>query len=172
MNATTNAERPWIAGVVLIGIGLILLAAQLFQPEEAGWIVLGGLSLLFLALFAATRARGWTIPGFILGGLAIGVALEDLGYSANGSSVVLGLAAGFIAIYVTNALTGAPAYWWPLIPGGILAVVGGSQVIGGTAAEEVVARWWPIALIVVGVLVLFGGQRQLRGSSPARAPKS
>ncbi len=166
MNATPTAERTWLAGAALIGIGLVLLAVQLFQPKDADWIVLGAISALLFALYAATRQDGFLIPAAILGGLAFGVGLEDYGYSMNGGVVVLGLAAGFLAIYVIDTFFGTHPHWWPLIPGGILAIVGGSQAIGGTQAAELVGRLWPVVLIAVGVLVFFRGQRR---SSPPKA---
>ena len=151
-------ERSWAGGVILIGLGLIFFAAQWFS--EDGAFVLGAISFVFLALSAVTRKIGFFIPGAILGGLAIGVGLEDAGYGMQGSAVVLGLSGGFLAIFVANVLTRMPAYWWPLIPGGILAVVGTSQLIGGTEAERAVALAWPVVLIAVGVLILFDRSRQ------------
>lgn len=152
-----SPERPYAAGVILIGVGLIFFAAQWFQ--DVGAFVLGALGFLFVALSVATRKIGFFIPGAILGGLAVGVGLEDAGYSLNGSAVVLGLAGGFLAIFVANAYARMPAYWWPLIPGGILAAVGTSQLVGGTEAERLVALAWPLVLIAVGVIVLFDRTR-------------
>jgi hypothetical protein len=153
----TSVERPWTAGAILIGVGLIFLAAQWFSVD--GPFVLGALSFVFLALYATTRRIGFIVPGAILGGLAIGVGLEQAGYPMNGSAVVLGLAAGFLVIFVANAIARVPAYWWPLIPGGILSVVGTSNAIGGTEAERVLAFAWPVVLIAVGVFVLFDRPR-------------
>lgn len=160
MNTATTSERNWIPGIILIVVGITLLAAQWF--ERAGGLVLGGLAFMFLALYVGTRKDGFLVPGAILAGLAIGVGLEENGYTLNGSVVVLGLAGGFLAIYVIDMLFGSHPHWWPLIPGGILAIVGGSQAIGGTEAQEIVSRWWPAVLIVVGVIVLFARQRQLK----------
>lgn len=172
MNTTPTAPRQWLAGMALIGIGLVLLAIELLQPKDADWIVLGSLSILLFAFYAGTRQDGFLVPGAILGGLAIGLGLEDLGYGMNGGAVVLGLGAGFLAIYVIDNLFGAHPHWWPLIPGGILAVVGGAQAIGGTAAADAVARWWPAVLIVVGVLVLVAGQRQRSAPKPESGAKT
>ena len=107
----------------------------------------------------------------ILGGLAIGVGLQEYGYDPSGGIVVLGLGAGFIAIYLVNVLVQSPASWWPLIPGGILSVVGVTQLAEGTAAAETVARLWPVGLIVAGVIVLlatFMRPDQSRTQTPCR----
>jgi hypothetical protein len=158
MQNTSTTERPWTPGVVLIGIGLIFFAAQWFPADGA--FVLGAMSFIFLALFVSTRKIGFVVPGAILGGLAVGVGLEEAGYGLNGGAVVLGLAGGFLTIFVANVIARAPAYWWPLIPGGILAVVGTSNAFGGTEAERAVTFVWPLVLIAVGVLVLFDRTRE------------
>jgi hypothetical protein len=156
-------QRPWIFGVVLIVVGALLFVGQFVQ--DAGWLVLGGLALVFLAVYAWTRKPGWVIPGLILAGLAVGVAFESYGYDMNGSVVVLGLAAGFLGIaafnYSSGTFRGTAGQWWPLIPGGILALVGISQAIGGSVAGDIVEQYWPLVLIAVGVLVLLGGRQQL-----------
>ena len=152
------SERPWAAGVILIGLGLIFFAAQWFST--GGAFVLGAMSFVFLALSASTRKIGFFIPGAIMGGLAIGVGLEEAGYGLQGSAVVLGLSGGFLAIFVANVATRMPAYWWPLIPGGILATVGTSELVGGTAGERIVAYAWPLVLIAVGLFVLVDRTRQ------------
>ena len=168
---TAPAQRPWLAGAGLIFIGLILLVIQFFEPKDADWIVLGSISALLFAFYAGTRQDGFLVPAAILAGLAVGVGLEDYGYTMNGAVVVLGLAAGFITIYVIDTLFGTHPHWWPLVPGGILAAVGGAQAFGGTQAEALISRWWPVALIVVGVFVLFAGQRQIAAGRPTQQPK-
>lgn len=160
---TAKQERPWIFGAVLIVVGALLLLAQFVQ--DAGWLVLGGLAVVFLAVYAWTRQPGWAIPGMILGGLAVGVGLQSYGYDMNDSVVVLGLAGGFLAIailfYATGTFRGTAGQWWPVIPGGILAMVGIAQAVGGTAAGDLVERYWPLVLIAVGILVLLGGRQQM-----------
>lgn len=159
--APATQDRPWVAGVALILLGVLLFAAQFVEQND--WVILGGLAAVFFALYGWTRKAGWIIPAMILGGLAIGLGFEDYGYDANGGIIVLGLAAGFIGIYLFNVVARVPAHWWPLVPGSILAVVGGSLALGGTQAAEVVGRFWPLALILLGVIVLFGGRQQLIG---------
>jgi hypothetical protein len=154
VNAPVNVpvDRRSTAGIILVVLGLMFLAAQWF--DFTGAAVLGALSVVFVVMYATTRKYGFLIPGMILGGLAVGVGLQESGYDPNGGFVVLGLGAGFIAIYVINLFVQTPASWWPVIPGGILSVVGVTQVTEGTAAAETVARLWPVGLIVAGVVVL------------------
>lgn len=162
MNALT--DRRTLPGVILVVIGLLLLSAQWF--EIAGFGVLGAIAVVFLASYVATRTYGLLIPGMILAGLALGVGLQESGYDTKGGLVVVGLACGFFGIYVVDVmLAGHAVRWWPLIPGGILAVVGGSEVSRGTAAADAIARFWPIVLVIAGVLILFNSVRTSAGRS-------
>jgi hypothetical protein len=104
----------------------------------------------------------------ILGGLAVGVGLQEYGYDPNGGVVVLGLGLGFVAIYLIDVLVQNTARWWPLIPGGILSVVGATQLAEGTAAAQTLARLWPLGLVAAGVLVLVGSSLRPRTSEPTK----
>ena len=154
MNATTTTTptRSLWPGIFLIGLGVMLLLGQWFT--FSGGVVLGVIALFFFGMYAATRGYGFLIPGFILAGLAGGVALEEGNVETNGGAVVLGLALGFLAIYVANVVLARPAHWWPLVPGTILGTVGGSLIIGGTEAGTLLAQLWPIALIALGVVLI------------------
>ena len=156
-------DRSWVFGAVLIAIGVLLLAGQ--WVDISGAFVLGVLALIFLGTYAATRTYGFMIPGFILGGLALGVGVEGAGMSLHGGAVVLGLAAGFLAIYVTNVLVDRAPQWWPLVPGGILAVVGTSTALEGTDLARYGGVIWPSVLIAAGLILLLVNAR-------APAPKT
>ena len=81
--------------------------------------------------------------------------------------VLLSTAAGFIAIWVVTRLLrlgdkewprgmgreAAGGQWWPLIPGGILALIG-VVVLSEEGFESDLLRWWPLLIIGVGVVVL------------------
>ncbi|MEK6206617.1 MAG: hypothetical protein AABM32_03155 [Chloroflexota bacterium] len=150
MNALV--DRRSTAGIILVALGLMFLATQWF--DFTGAAVLGLISVFFLAIYATRRQYGFLVPGMILGGLAVGVAVQEYGYDPNGGIVVLGLGAGFVAIYLIDVLVGTAARWWPLIPGGILSIVGATQLAEGTAAADTIARLWPLGLIAAGVIVL------------------
>ena len=81
--------------------------------------------------------------------------------------MLLSIAGGFIAIWVVSVLlrlgdeewprgTGreaAAAQWWPLIPGGILALIG-VVVLAEEGFESNLLRWWPLLIIGAGIIVL------------------
>lgn len=160
------SDRQSLPGIILVVVGVVLLGAQWF--ELTGAAVLAAIAAVFLTAYVTSRTYGFLIPGMILGGLAAGVGLQESGYDPQGGLVVIGLAGGFFGIFIVDALAGNPARWWPLIPGGILAVVGSDQLVRGTAAADAIARYWPVVLVVAGVAVLITGLRP-RGTHDSSA---
>jgi hypothetical protein len=86
--------------------------------------------------------------------VGIGVALTPVAVGEADSGVMmLSIAGGFLGIWVLGSLYRLPQnHWWPLIPGGILTLIGLVQLsridVGGAL------RLWPVILIVAGALVL------------------
>ncbi len=113
------------------------------------------IGLAFLTAYAFTRNYGFLVPGGIMSGLGIGIIYETL-LDANGAPVLLGLGLGFITIYVISRLQGRmSADWWPLIPGGILTTVGLFLAADQTGLLGTIGRWWPAALIIIGVFLIY-----------------
>jgi len=154
-----------VAGAVIIIIGLFLLLAQ-FVPDAGRWIVLV-IGLIFLAAFLAKREYGFLIPGCIVSGVGVGVILEGLVDDPwSGAAMLFSIAGGFIAIWVVSMLIrsydkGWPrgesreaqnALWWPLIPGGILAIIG--FVVLADDVDSDLLQWWPVLIIGAGLIVL------------------
>jgi len=149
-----------VGGAILIVIGIVIAAAQFVTIGAP--LILGGLSAAFLAAWALMKQYGFLIPGCILGGLAIGIGLEQAGVFA-GSSVVAGLAIGFLSIPLLDAVwsKAAPVRrggWWPFIPGGILALV----AVGGAFPDimRAVQYLWPLALVAAGAFIIWQGIRK------------
>ena len=155
-----------MAGVVIISIGAFFLLAQLV-PDIGRWIPLL-IGLIFLAAFVPKREYGFLIPGCIISGVGVGVVLAGVADDRwSGAVVLLSIAGGFIAIWVVSVLLrranrdwpsgaskdAAQALWWPLIPGGILALVS-LVVLAEEGFESDLLRWWPLLLIGAGSVVL------------------
>ncbi len=145
--------------VILIVVGIAGLVGQVWQPttDVGGWIVMV-IGLGLLGAFAYTRQYGYLVPGGIMTGLGAGiVASEAFTFAtdeASSGAIVLGLGLGFLSIWVIGAVVRvAQHHWWPVIPGGILAVVGGALLIGGQAVD--LLDYWGVAVIAVGVFVLW-----------------
>ena len=151
-------DRRLAPGVILIAIGVLLFALQLSNVR--GEYAVAVIGAAFLAAYAIWRVYGLLIPGGILLGLGVGIALEPPG--GGGELILLGLGAGFASIYVIDALVRGPrdARWWPLVPGAILAAIG-----AGLAAERMpevadLLRLWPLVLVALGAWLLIARTRR------------
>jgi hypothetical protein len=138
-----------VLGLLLIGLGGILLLA--ITTDIGGEVVVGFVGLAFLIAYATNRTYGLLIPGGILTGLGAGLLLESAG--VGGDVVAFGLGAGFVAIAVVDQLVtpGRSAWWWPLIPGGVLLVSSAGSVTG---VPDLGRYLLPAVLIVIGAVLL------------------
>lgn len=152
--------------MVIVGIGAFLLLAQLV-PDIERWIPLL-IGLIFLAAFIPKREYGFLIPGCIISGVGVGIVLAGVVDDRwSGSVILLSIAGGFIAIWLVSMLLraadkdwprgasrdAAQALWWPLIPGGILALIG-VVVLTEEGFESDLLRWWPLLIIGAGIAIL------------------
>lgn len=149
-----------IAGLIMIGIGAYLFVAQFVQASWMGLLLMPALGLIFIAGGLAGRNVGLLVPGGILSGLGLGAYLAsgpfgEVNELTRGSLVLLSFAAGWVLITLLAAFIGQRVFW-PLIPGAILAAVGGLLLAGqsGLTVLEWAGRLWPLALILGGLAVL------------------
>jgi hypothetical protein len=161
-------NNSWIGGLILIGIGALALVGQLapnFFGEELGIYFVLALGLLFLVWGIAARNIGPLIPGGILSGIGLGIILVE---SVNlpegmddGGLFMLAFALGWGLITLLSAVVTAKTQWWPLIPGGIMALIGLAVLFGGAFMQML--QWmgflWPVILIVLGLALIIGAQR-------------
>ena len=133
-------------------MGLFFLAGQL-EPD-IGRVVTMFIGLALLAVFVITREYGFLVPGSILTGIGIGIVLDSAASGEVESGVMmLALAGGFLGIWVIGSIYRLPQnHWWPLIPGGILTLIGLVQITQTDVAGAL--RLWPILLIVLGAFLL------------------
>jgi hypothetical protein len=147
---------PWI-GVFLLVFGVLLLLEQALPESRRlsnGLVLAAGVtSLIFWAIRRGTLAL---YAGSFLTALALPGAIESLSGRDLGSgwgTVAFGVAFLFVAL--VRAARGG-GWGWQAFYGGILVLIGGA-----TAAKPDIAEiFWPILVLVVGVLVLAGGLRR------------
>ena len=163
--AQTGPRDRIVFAVVLIVVRIAGLAAQLieFTPAAGGVIVLL-IGLGLLGAFSFTRQYSYLIPGGIMTGLGAGIfASESLALAGDtsGGVIVLGLGLGFVSIWVISSrLNVAQHHWWPLVPGAILSTVGGALLVGGQTVG--LLDYWYVAVIVVGIILLWRGSVESR----------
>jgi len=175
---TQRQPRPssgqWIAGLILIGIGVLVLLSRFVESDVIGLAVLPGIGVAFLPAGIASRRAGYMVPAGILIGLGVGVILVEGGLAATvegveadagGGVITLCLGGGFVLVTVLSALFTDERMAWALIPGGILALIGGMLVLsarGFEAALEALRWLGPLALVALGVWLLLRYMRAAR----------
>lgn len=150
-----------IAGSILVYVGVITLLGQYIQAEWFGLLFLPTLGAAFLLWGLIARQTGLLVPGGILSGLGAGALLStglltNLSDEAKGGVVLISFACGWALITLLSAAI-RQTMWWPIIPGGILGCIGVLLLAGETGLKvlELAGKVWPVALILVGVVILF-----------------
>ncbi len=147
-----NANRIQILpGLILIVLGIVFLLTQYFEFGPGLFLIL--LGLIFLIPYVFTHSYGMLIPGCILVGIGVGLVFER-SLSRPDVTVSIGLGLGFIAIYLVQLIVAGSSHWWPLIPGGILLLVGFAEL--APQGQVLLEKGWPVLLIVIGLAVLAG----------------
>jgi hypothetical protein len=179
-------DRRFLA-FILIVLGLLALVPNLITVStDLALLVLPLIGIVLLAYGLLAWRYGFSVAGCIITGLGTGVFIAEQGLvgnivtvmtqmtttasgvesqiidqqisgNAEAGVILLGLAAGFIGIALVNLLFSKKAFWWPLIPGAILGVVGALLTIDTTVSMnllEQIGRFWPVILLIIGVWML------------------
>ena len=147
-------------GIVLILLGLTALLARWFDIGSSMVLLIG---LAMLVWGAASRRTGWIIPGGVLTGIGLGIlALQGPwgipGPVQNGV-FLLCFAFGWFLIAALSAIFSC-VQWWALIPGGIMAALGGSILVThGAIRPEDMNLIYAALLIALGLGLLIYGAR-------------
>lgn len=147
-------------GSIFIGTGLAfyfthatVFGFTLFVPAVTG--------LVFLGWGITDRKLGLIIPGALMGTIGPGIYYAwNPGQAVNGLEqtgiMLLWFAFGWGIIVLIAKLALDRNIWWPLIPGGLFAVVGWGLSIGGNPgnATGVIGNSGSIGLIIFGIYLL------------------
>lgn len=161
-------QNDLAGGFILISMGLIALLSQLelFSGFDSyTTYFMAGLGGLFLLWGILTRQAGLLIPGGIISGIGWGIVFvtgaPQLSSDAEGGIFMLTFAAGWALITLLTAVLTPKPHYWALIPGGIMALIGGSLLFGGAlmTALEWLGKGWPIILILLGAHVLLNNKK-------------
>ena len=163
----SQSRTALIIGFVLVLIGGGALVSELLPDFDRYVPLVIGLGLL--AVFVMTRSYVALVFAGILTGIGAGLLVADLwpGTKEDGPGAVLGLAFGFLGIWAVSWLYRLKEHhFWPLIPGGILLLVGTGLVLD--LFDEDASRWVvPAIVVALGVLVMVAGfLRMSREATP------
>jgi hypothetical protein len=118
-----------------------------------------GICLLIAGIY--WKLFGLIIPGALLVGIAPGLYFAWENTTANNpleqiGIMLVGFAFGWGLITVTSRTLTKKIIWWPLIPGGILAVVGWGLYIAGNPESAIgfIGNTGSVGLIIFGIYIL------------------
>lgn len=153
-----NPQGTWwaiIPAMALLGMGASAILPHVFSGLGGG-IFLGALGVAFFIIYATDRSRWWgIIPGGVLLTLAVVSVLADsdtFNAFGSGSIFFVGLALTFLLVALLPNPFGKMQ--WAYIPAAVLFIMG--AVLGSTSTAGLADYVWPVALIIVGLLVIFG----------------
>jgi len=149
-----DRTEKWIlivSYVLLAVAGLItLITLNVLRDEAVATYVLTAIAIPFLVAFLQRGRTNWSllIPPYIL--IAVGVMIGLIGLGILDDLLVPAYVLIAVSLPFFIAYTRNPKQWWPLIPGGITAIVGLAFLIAEAAVQYIV----PAVLIVAGIFVL------------------
>ena len=138
-----------VSGVVVAVVGVLLLVAQ--SRDLVGQYIPLLVGAILLVAFFFTKQYGFLVPGAIITAVGVGTVLVANDPSGTrGPLFLVALGLGFVSIWVLGQLFHIPEnHWWPLVPGGILMVIGAVALLGGEAQHFL--DYWPLVLVIIGV---------------------
>ena len=164
---------PVLPGFTLLGVAVMAFVSTVpGAPRESLT------SVLFLALAAAfavvyiADARNWwaIIPGGIL--LVLGVIIlfsSRLTLNQSGVLLFVGIGLVFFLVYLLGPVK--REVWWALIPGTALIVSGLFIYVLTEGQEQLLAKLWPLILIIGGLASLGRQLLSARAPSPGSMPE-
>ena len=150
-----NREHWWalIPGFALLGLaGTLFLSDLDIARGLTGGFFLGSIGVAFLIIYIIRREHWWAIipAGALLTLALVATVSSSLPGEVGGSLFFFGLAATFGALYLLP--TPMDQQSWPLIPAGVLAIIGLLVLASGGNMLGLVV---PFALMALGGIIVF-----------------
>ena len=160
-----NNRPNLVGGLILILIGVLSLLANFLSDTPYALWFLPALGVVFLASGIIAGKRGLLIPGGIILGIGCGVLASETFFinvtgEEEGGIILVAFACGWALITLLSLVVkdgdNSKVMWWPLIPGGVLGVVGAALLLGeaGKVALEYLGQGWPVIMIAGGLYLI------------------
>lgn len=157
-----NITAWWSLFVTAICTGLsIVFFTQRMELLDYVFYISVPVGIVFLAWGLFTRRIGLIIPGLLISTIGSGIYMgwrnsqQAEGLKETGTMLVW-FALGWLLITVFSRIIEKKFIWWPLIPGGILLMVGSGLYIGGNPgnALDFLGNTGSIGLIIFGIYLI------------------
>ena len=140
-----------VAGIILILFGGATLLQRWFDIGNAIVLLLG---MSMLAWGSISHKTGLIIPGGVLTGIGLGILAmqgpwQFPAVDQNGVFLLCFALGWFLITFLTALFT--CTQWWALIPGGIMALIGGSILVTNGAIG-----WLDLNLVYAVILIVTG----------------
>ena len=156
-------------GVILLAVGGLTLVGRIAGSLDLGLAVLPLVGAALMAVAWLRRQSGFAVAGGIVLGIGVGAWLIEgpfarLGGDAEGGVFLLAFAAGWALVSAVSGAIERRRVLWPLIPAGVLALLGiGLLGVGGILeAFALLGTVWPLMLIAGGVWLLWAARGERR----------
>jgi hypothetical protein len=161
-NEPNRSSGAYVGATLLIVIGVFAFAANIWNSRYLSESIPLAIGIAFLVAYALTRRYGFLVPGGILSGAGAGVLASSLlNVLDGGPYVVIGGGIGFLLIFCVDMLVSRQAMrWWPVIPGGLMVLIGAGSAGENQGFVRQLEIWSPLLLVAVGVLILIARRRQ------------
>jgi len=161
---TSNRALHWwalIPGIILLGLAATIASSTIFPRlagNISGPIFLGGISLSFWAVYLDDQRKWWAIiPGGVLLSLAAVAGIDPVFGSVIDTGGMFFIGIGLTFALVAALPGGAHERKWAYIPALILLIMG---VLALAASTDIINYVWPVALILVGLYILWRAFRR------------
>lgn len=173
---TSSQRSALVGGLILIALGALFLLGQV-APGLWSWIdtfswplIVVAAGVLLLIIGVLTNSPGMAVPASIVGGIGLLLYWQNRTGDWASWSYAWALIPGFVGVGTT--LMGLWQGKWDEVRGGlwlilisaILFVVFGGFLGGLFGGFGFVGKWWPVALIALGVLSLFDALAKRRAA--------
>ncbi len=154
-----DRRGSFVGGIILVLLGALFLAAQLIPGIYQGFswpVIIIGLGAIFLIAAAISRVGPLAVPACILAGIGGILYYQNLTGNWETWSYVWTLIPGFVGVGILLAGLLSPrphmgSGGWTLILISLIMffIFGGAFGLGGE-----VSKYWPVLLIVLGLIAL------------------
>lgn len=168
----TNRRGGLVGGLLLIVLGAVFLIVQTvpgwggwLQAEESWPLIIITVGVVFLVLAVATNAPPLAVPGCIVGGIGALLLYQNATGDWASWAYAWALIPGFVGlgVLVSGLLEGkvraalGPSLWLVFISLVSFFVFGSFLGLGLFGGPGGLAAYWPLLLVLGGVLILAQG---------------